>query len=134
MSEQEGDNYQVVIEEYQLDLHAILALLSDVDYKTSKQVPVQFVNDYPVSSLQITIKCLSGANIPLTIESDAIGKTLFDEVENRTSVPSEMQMLSYKIHLLSPDISLKNSGVVNGCCIDLSVKGVGGGGDTDTGS
>lgn len=44
-----------------------------------------------------------------------------------------MQMLLYKMHLIRPDENLQRYGLENGCCVDLSVKGVGGGGDTDTG-
>ena len=37
------------------------------------------------------------------------------------------------MRLLCPDIDLQHYDLENGCCIDLSVKGVGGGGGSDTG-
>ena len=81
-------------------------------------------------SLEITVKCPSGSSIPLSVESNAVGKVLF---ESLTGVPANKQMLYYKMRLLRPDISLQHYDLENGCCIDLSVKGVGVGGDSGTG-
>ena len=43
------------------------------------------------------------------------------------------QLINNKMRLLHPDIDLQHYDLENGCCIDLSVKGVGGGGGSDTG-
>lgn len=42
-------------------------------------------------------------------------------------------MLSYKMNLIQPDIPLQRYRMEDGCCIDLVIKGVGGGNGSDAG-
>ena len=87
------------------------------------------------TSLKIFVKYPSGKETPCTIEySDTVlGKTLFEKVEELSGIPLDMQMLSYKMHLVRPHIPLRQYGLQDGCSINLSVKGLGGGGEIDAG-
>ena len=88
------------------------------------------------SSLTITVKCPSGGIVTCIIENtdpEALGKHLFEKVEEMTGVPTNMQLLSYGTKLIRPNKKLQDYGLQDNCCVHLSVKGVGGNGDSDTG-
>ena len=59
-------------------------------------------------SLTIKIKCPSGEAVSCIIESTNVqGKYLFTKVEEITGVPTTLQMLSYRKHLIHQNIKLQ---------------------------
>ena len=87
------------------------------------------------SSLNVNVKFPSGKIIPCSFSktTTAWSRVLFEEVAKQTGVPIELQMLSYKMKLIQPDIPIQKYGLEDGCCIDLVIKGVGGGNGSDAG-
>ena len=84
--------------------------------------------------MTVTVKCPSGEAVSCIMESaEVLGMDLFEKVEEVTGVPIDMQLLSYGTHLIHPNKKLVDYGLQDNCCIHLSVKGVGGTGDSDTG-
>ena len=67
----------------------LLVLVSDQGDKRCEHIQHE-VDNRP---LEITVKCPSGSRLPLSIESNAVGKVLFDKVESLTGVPANKQML-----------------------------------------
>ena len=63
--------------------------------------------------------------------SVSIGHTLYEEIEKQTGIPKTSQMLSYNSKLIHPNVI--PYGLTHGSCINLLIKGIGGGG-TETGS
>ena len=87
-------------------------------------------------ALNLNIKCPSGKLVSCTVElgSEAtLGHTLYEAVEKQTGIPKTSQMLSYNSKLIHPNVILQKYGLTDGSCINLLIKGIGGGG-TDTGS
>ena len=82
-------------------------------------------------TFEITINCSSGDSYHLTNlhSNDILAKGLFKAVERVTGIPYNKQMLFYKKKAIDPNSSLK---IDNGSCIDLLVKGCGGGGETES--
>ena len=86
------------------------------------------------SSITVNVKCPSGKIIPCSfINTMARSQVLFEEISKQTGVPVKLQMLSYKMNLIQPDIPLQRYRMEDGCCIDLVIKGVGGGNGSDAG-
>ena len=75
------------------------------------------------TSLKIFVKYPSGKETPCTVEysNTVLGKTLFEKVEKLSGIPIDMQMLSYKMHLIRPDILLQQ--LLDECvsCGDMQV-------------
>ena len=90
--------------------------------------------DSELHCLHLTVKCLSGEKIPFVLDytDELLSRALFCKVEQITGIPQDLQMLFYKTHLLNPVTPLRVYCLEDGCSIDLSVKGVGGGGETDS--
>ena len=101
----------------------LLALLSDTHPQGSE-----------IYSLKFCLKCPSGETIPFVFEysDELLSKMLFSKVEQVTGIPQDLQMLSYKSHLINPDTPLREYRLEDNSSINLSVKGVGGGGENDS--
>jgi hypothetical protein len=88
-------------------------------------------------SLKVNVKCPSGKIIPCSLEYSSKTKVrsraLYEQVAKQTGVAIELQILSYKMNQIQPDIPLQRYRLEDGCCIDLIIKGVGGGNGSDTG-
>ena len=61
----------------------LLALVSDKGDERREHI-----HEVEMHSLEITVKCPSGSSIPLSVESNAVGKVLFDKVESLTGIPA----------------------------------------------
>lgn len=86
------------------------------------------------SSITVNVKCPSGKIIPCSfINTTARSQVLFEEISKQIGVPVKLQMLSYKMNLIQPDIPLQRYRMEDGCCVDLVIKGVGGGNGSDAG-
>ncbi len=72
----------------------------------------------------------------LSIRYDAniLTRTLYYEAEKATGIPVEHQMLTNGQSFLRPDVKLGEFHLKDGCYIHLSVKGLGGGGQSDSGT
>ena len=57
---------------------------------------------------------------------------VFSSIQRLWVIPSSNQMLSLGGQLLQPQTPLKNYHIENGTCIQLSIKGLGGGKDKDS--
>ena len=68
----------------------------------------------------------------MMIDTQTLCSELFVRVEQLWCIPPELQMLSLGGHLLQPQTHLQSYQIENGTCIDLSVKGLGGGGESDS--
>lgn len=86
------------------------------------------------SVVHVNLKCPSGVMQPITLKysCNVLSVVLFKEVEKITGVPTSLQMLTYGMHFLQPDVPLNHYQLQDGCIINLSVRGVGGAG-SDTG-
>ena len=82
------------------------------------------------------LKCPSNELLSLFINynDSVLTKTIFEKVEEATSVPVDQQMLLTRGQHLRPDTLLKDYHLDQGCYIHLSVKGRGGGGESDSGT
>ena len=85
-------------------------------------------------SLRLVLRCPSGERIPFNFDfsKEHLSKKLFHKVEHMTGISQDLQMLSYKMQMMSPDTPLCEYHLEDHCYIDLSVKGVGGGGGNDS--
>ena len=100
---------------------------------SENEIP-DLTSDSTPESLTIMVKCPSGEAVSCNIEStESLGKDLFEKVEEMTGVPTNMQLLSYRAQLIRPNIKLQDYCLKDGCCVHLSVKGIGGNGNSDTG-
>lgn len=81
------------------------------------------------STLHFHLKCPSREVISLSIKNnaDVLTRVVFDEVEKATGIPVQQQMLISGRHFLRPDIKLEEFHLKDGCCVHLSVRGLGGG-------
>jgi len=87
------------------------------------------------SVVHVNLKCPSGVMQPITpkFNCNVLSIVLFKEVEKITGIPISLQMLTYGMHFLRPDVPLNHYQQQDECIIDLSVRGIGGAG-SDTGS
>ena len=91
------------------------------------------------SSLTVNVKCPSGKIVSCSLEYSSktmvLSRVLFEEVAKQTGVPIKLQMLPHRMNPIQPDIPLQKYRLQDGCCIELVIKGVGGGNgdETDTG-
>ena len=110
------------------DFLGMWALLSGGGYPYEQQYD---------SSFKIDVKCPSGkvftCCLDYSSEKSVFSQILFEEVEKQTGVPMKLQMLSFRKNLIHPGVPLSKYNLKDGCCINLLIKGVGGGGETDTG-
>ena len=85
-------------------------------------------------SIRLVLRCPSGERIPFNFifSKEHLSSKLFHKVEHITGIPQGLQMLSYKKHLMNPDTPLCEYCLEDNCYIDLSVKGVGGGGGSNS--
>ena len=88
-------------------------------------------------SLNFNVKCPSGKIIPCSLEysrkTRVRSRSLYEQVAKQTGVAIELLILSYKMNLIQPNVPLRRYKLEDGCCIDLIIKGVGGGNGSDTG-
>lgn len=82
------------------------------------------------------LKCPSDKLLSLYINYNdcVLTKTIFDKVEEVTSIPVEEQLLLTGGQHLRPDVALKDYHLNQGCYIHLSVKGRGGAGEMESGT
>ena len=63
-------------------------------------------------------------------DDETLTKVIFDEIQRVTGVPVNQQILGAGGRCLRPDVKLKEYNLQNGCTVNLSVTGLGGGGDS----
>lgn len=71
--------------------------------------------------------------VELVYNEDTLCERLFSKVEEATSIPASVQMLTIGGKMLQPDVPLHQYGIDDYRCANLLVKGIGGGG-SDTGT
>jgi len=86
----------------------------------------------------VTQLCMSTSSIhqelcTLKFNCNVLSIVLFKEVEKITGILTSLQMLTYGMHFLRPDVPLNRYQLQDGCIIDLSVRDAGGA-RSDTGS
>ena len=88
------------------------------------------------SAINAIIKGPKGKSLHLNIKSSdqTLCSELFSRIKDIWGIPQEHQMLSFGGNLLQPSQRLKHYSIQDGSCIQLSVKGYGGGKDSDDGT
>lgn len=73
-------------------------------------------------------------HLNITISDQSLCSELFSRIQDTWGIPQEHQMLSFGGSLLQPSQPLKYYNIQDGSSIQLSVKGYGGGEDSDDGT
>ena len=110
-------------------LYIIASLVLNVICRSSSQTKLE-------SAINVIIKGPGGKRLHLDIKGSdqTLCSELFSRIKDVWGIPQEHQMLSFGGTLLQPCQRLKHYGIQDGSCIQLSIKGYGGGKDTDDGT